>query len=41
MKVYLDSCVVIYLVEENQQFGPLVRRAIGRYPVADCGRSMG
>ena len=35
VRVYLDSCVVIYLVEENQQFGPLVRRAIGRYPVAE------
>jgi predicted nucleic acid-binding protein len=26
--IYLDSCAVIYLVEEHAQFGPMVRAAL-------------
>jgi uncharacterized protein len=32
VRVYLDTCVVIYQVEEPPQFLPLVQAAIARYP---------
>jgi predicted nucleic acid-binding protein len=30
--IYLDSCAVIYLVEQHAQFGPMVRAAIAGHP---------
>ena len=32
MRVYLDTCVVIYRVEEPPEFLPLIQVAIARYP---------
>jgi uncharacterized protein len=32
VRVYLDTCVVIYRVEEPPEFLPLVQVAIARYP---------